>query len=482
MIRFLDEQTKFFPNQKEFLVACYPRFATLRALAQGGRMMMFGKLKRCFQKAKKREEALCHPDFHVPLSADVLLNTPERKRVLHKLWENVSLSKSLYQQLYLQPLKMLLTRVQHLPAGIEGKWSVSGGFADLTLQFTLCAVKLARGQLLPPDSPPEVQSAEGTLWQAVIFYSAMCYYLPLLKNIEAELDDGSLWLPGLTAPLKPFRFRFIATNNSNDTQWLAPRLLPDEAIRWLSTAPNALYCLMAQCKGQSSAVSAILIKAAEIVRSPDLTTERSNIQVEGFSVDNSYDSDTASSEHLAGMRSPAAVDAALMPELIQNPDTSPVTDTNNATDTQVLLSLFGDNNPNSDLSKNESAATQPPVSLGQHFLDWLSTSLISQTLPVNVAKAHVHLIGGTVYLCVPAIFHHYLKLTGCEEDRKTLQRAFEKCKCHQVIDGKRFRQGKLYASADRTDTYQRVSGYLIKGGRLYKNHSLPTDSDFLILS
>ncbi|WP_231571703.1 TraI domain-containing protein, partial [Xenorhabdus sp. NBAII XenSa04] len=83
-----------------------------------------------------------------------------------------------------------------MPATPEGNWSGSGDFADLTLKFTTCAVRLAKGHLLPPGAAPETQAAQSLLWQAVVFWTALFYHLPLLQHLEGELDDRHDWQPG----------------------------------------------------------------------------------------------------------------------------------------------------------------------------------------------------------------------------------------------------------------------------------------------
>ncbi|MDE9537109.1 TraI domain-containing protein, partial [Xenorhabdus bovienii] len=58
-----------------------------------------------------------------PQSAEVLLATAERGQYLRQLWENSALPAGLHQQFYLDPLRQLCARVQHVPATQEGIWS-----------------------------------------------------------------------------------------------------------------------------------------------------------------------------------------------------------------------------------------------------------------------------------------------------------------------------------------------------------------------
>ncbi|MDC9615884.1 TraI domain-containing protein, partial [Xenorhabdus khoisanae] len=182
--------------------------------------------------------------------------------------------EGLYQRFYLAPVKQLLGSVQQVPATPEGDWSGAGGFADLTLQFTTCAVRLAKGHLLPPGAAPETQAAQSVLWQAVVFWAALFYHLPLLRQLEGELDDGHFWQPGVCIPGNPFRFRFRTPENAltvPQEALLAASLLPEKAIMWLVSVPEAWHCLMLHLNGRPSSVSlidALLQEAAGQVHSP----------------------------------------------------------------------------------------------------------------------------------------------------------------------------------------------------------------------
>ncbi|WP_426576162.1 TraI domain-containing protein [Xenorhabdus stockiae] len=209
---------------------------------------------------QKTSGACDNGDYFRPQSVEALLATPLRHQCLQQLWQNSTLPEGLYQRFYLAPIKQLLGSVQQIPASPEGKWSGSGGFADLTLQFTTCAVRLAKGYLLPPGVAPETQAAQGVLWQAVVFWAALFYHLPLLRQLEGELEDGQVWQPGIGIPDKPFRFRFRAPENipsAPQEVLLAACLLPEKAMMWLVTVPEVWHCLMQHLNGRPSTVPLI---------------------------------------------------------------------------------------------------------------------------------------------------------------------------------------------------------------------------------
>lgn len=134
--------------------------------------------------------------YHAPRTVDTLCCSPLRKTCLQQIWENSSLPADVYHRFYITPLHGLLARVQNVPATQQGRWSQSDGFGDLTLQFTTCAVRLAKGYMFPPGAAPEEQAEQNVMWNTVIFWSALFWHLPLLASLEGELLDGKSWLPG----------------------------------------------------------------------------------------------------------------------------------------------------------------------------------------------------------------------------------------------------------------------------------------------
>ncbi len=108
-------------------------------------------------------------------------------------------------------------------------------------------------------------------------------------------------------------------------------------------------------------------------------------------------------------------------------------------------------------------------------------------MTINTPKARIHLVGGFVFVSAPAIFFPFLsekkQADGNEVNQKwkRVQTAFERLGRHRVSSGKCFCCCHLYDSADRTGSYQRVHGYLIKSTLLYRGRSVPEDSPFLMI-
>ncbi|MBT0726028.1 DNA-binding domain-containing protein [Rosenbergiella australiborealis] len=219
--------------------------------------------------------------YFSPVKAEELTISALRQDALQKIRENNALSGEVYQRLYLDPVHLLLERTQNVPAVPDGRWAYAGGFGDLSLRFTAYAVRLARGYMFPPGAAPEEQAAQGVIWQAVIFWAALCYHLPLLASIEGETTGGVNWQPGISVPDTPYRFRFRHSSpNAHDASALASlaagQLLPTEAINWLSGTPAALFSLACAFRNGSPDIPLIRIlldQAAEKVDSPVLWKE-----------------------------------------------------------------------------------------------------------------------------------------------------------------------------------------------------------------
>ncbi|WP_434462220.1 TraI domain-containing protein [Serratia plymuthica] len=221
--------------------------------------------------------------YYMPASAEQLLSTVSRKQCLQQLWENCALPKDLYEQFYLQPLKQLMTLMQVLPATPLGEYAREGGLVDVTLQTTTYAVRLAKGHMLPPGAAPEEQSAQNVQWNVVVFYAALWHYLPQLSQLLGEFQSGRAWLPGLTVPSEPYRFRFRTTLSAptlatSQSAMIAARLLPAEVIDWLSTLPAATHSLMTIASRQPSAlpvIDDIIQEAAKLARGDSLSVSSS---------------------------------------------------------------------------------------------------------------------------------------------------------------------------------------------------------------
>ena len=92
------------------------------------------------------------------------------------------------------------------------------------------------------------------------------------------------------------------------------------------------------------------------------------------------------------------------------------------------------------------------------------------------------MVSGFVFLCVPEIFHLYIKECGkAGSDRNSIQKAFEKMGRHRVRKGQRFFIGHLHREPAGCGPYKRINGYLVKANSLYGGGNVPEDSPFLLI-
>ncbi|MBH3322226.1 TraI domain-containing protein [Serratia ureilytica] len=539
-----------------------------------------------------------HPvGYFMPASAEQILSTASRQQCLQQLWENSALPKDLYEHFYLQPLKQLVSLMQVLPAASQGEYAREGGLVDVTLQTTTYAVRLAKGHMLPPGAASEEQSAQNVQWNVVVFYAALWHFLPLLTQLQGELQSGRAWLPGLTVPGEPYRFRFRATPlaptlANSQSAMIAARLLPEELIEWLSTLPAAIHSLMTIASRQPStlpAIDDITLEAAKLARGDGLAvsllpiSNPDTLAITLPSVAPATESITSSVPEtdlqsavssirptLAQEQVPAettlvqpnentplvtevllssALDAPANDKPLAEIVLAPETVVGVEEDMQALLSLMAvevsvptrlDNQEEGNAPQKESLLPeekQGPVhdittvieddcvlpgviepellkstdktaileaqhlskdprleennvegilnaesNVGNAFLQWLSLGVKKGDISVNTIGSRAHIVSGFVFLCVPDIFHLYIKENNLERtDRNAIQKAFEKLGRHRIRKGQRFFIGHLYEKPEGGGTYRRINGYLIKANSLYGGTRVPEDSQLLVI-
>lgn len=209
--------------------------------------------------------------YHTPQSASEQLATPRRGQWLQMLWDYSSLPKNLYQQYYLQPLEHCVTLMQQFPATENDHHAYLGGMVDHLLETVAYAARLSKNYLLPVGAQPEDQASQSAAWNAVVVYAAMLQSLDKLCQIEVELQSGRRWIPLNSLPGEPYRFRFTPIADAVQVQslsaMLAWKIIPYEALIWLSTWPNVLKTLSLYLTGfrhESGIVNTIVLDAIRV--------------------------------------------------------------------------------------------------------------------------------------------------------------------------------------------------------------------------
>lgn len=158
------------------------------------------------------------------------------------------------------------------------------------------------------------------------------------------------------------------------------------------------------------------------------------------------------------------------PELLKSTDTTAILETQHLSKDPRL-----EENNVEGILKAES-------NVGSAFLQWLSFGVKKGDISVNTIGSRAHIVSGFVFLCVPDIFHLYIKENNFERtDRNAIQKAFEKLGRHRIRKGQRFFIGHLYEKPEGVGTYRRINGYLIKKNSLYGGTRVPEDSQLLVI-
>ncbi|MFS6933794.1 TraI domain-containing protein [Klebsiella oxytoca] len=429
--------------------------------------------------------------FHVPEGYHRLMSIPElltgtrRMQWLQMLWDYSSLPKNLYQQYYLQPLEHCATLMQQFPATENGHHAYLGGMVDHLLETVAYAARLSKNYLLPVGAQPEEQASQGTAWNAVIVYAAMLQSLDKLCHLEVELESGQHWIPVKVMPNEPYRFRFRPVPDAVKAQslsaMLAWKVIPDEALHWLSSWPEVLNTLSLYLTGfrnESGIINAIVSEAIRASAGmPDLSAE--SVTSVASVLDSSPllsaipEPDIISHNKVnnnANITLVSALDSDLSSETIPI-----ITD---ATDELLDVMGYNDEEIKSDtISDMEKMGINP----GSEFFEWLKKSILEQLIVVNDVNSPVYIVAGHLFVRTPKIFYLFISenkeaLSEQSCDWKIVQKQFEKLKLHKrQADGT-----NVYQSQDM-ERKKSYNGYLIPVAKVYGAASSPADSSLLII-
>ncbi len=436
------------------------------------------------------------PDGYLaPVSIREQLATSRRGQWLQMLWDYSSLPKNLYQQYYLQPLEHCVNLMQQFPATESDHHAYLGGMVDHLLETVAYAARLSKNHLLPVGTQPEEQASQSAAWNAVIVYAAMLQSLDKLCHIEVELESGQHWMPLRAMPDEPYRFRFKPVVDSIQVQsqgaMLAWKVIPDEALLWLSTWPEVLNTLSLYLTGfrnESGIVNAIVSDAIRTsAGQPALPAEQiiqpmsdlGSIAPSALHPMSNVPSSTIFPSVITSAVAMEDNENISLVSALEN-DMSSLIDTVATDTTSELLTIMGYDG--AETKPNIVSDVQETVlNLGSIFSDWLKQSLLEQLIVVNESESHVYIIAGYVFVRTPTIFYLFIsenKLALAEQsyDWKTVQKQFEKLKFHKrQTDGT-----NVYRCQDKEGN-KSFNGYLIPAAKIYGVVSPPADSSLLIV-
>lgn len=194
-------------------------------------------------------------EWTVPQSAERLLNTPRRQQLIEQIWDRTSLSRSQFNQLYLEPLQRYALLVQLTPASESHHHAYAGGMLDHGLEVVAYALKLRQSHLLPIGAPPETQAAQAEAWTAGCAYAALLHDIgKIAVDMHIELADGRQWHPWQEPISKPYRLSYRKGReyrlHSAASGLLYNRILDSKIFDWLSTFPELWASLLYVVAGQ----------------------------------------------------------------------------------------------------------------------------------------------------------------------------------------------------------------------------------------
>lgn len=422
------------------------------------------------------------PGYFLPMSASELLATTRRQQWLQSLWDYSSLPKDIYRQYYLAPLEQCVTLMQQFPLTESGPYARPGGMADYMLETVSYAARLSKSYMLPVGAPPEEQAAQNAAWNAVIVYAAMLSSLEYLCHLHVELESGKRWFPVLDAPTEPYRCRFVRELSAERSQsfgaMLAWRVIPPNAVCWLSSWPEAIRTLSTYLTGfraQSGVINAIVSEAFHLTAgAPGIEPPAIPVAIVPAPAE-ALQSGTLLFGHAETVpemvesvftEQISSAEPVMVPQMAQGPD-----------DTDTLLAMMG-------YASDDAEESAPPVELhdpGEAFWQWLVTGCRSGSLIPNKPDGRIHLVAGYVFLRAPGIFHQYLTETNAPgEDKARLQRAFERLGHHRQDKGTMY-TCQLYQNEQKEGRFQKLSGYLVLASKVYGSDNNPGDNPLLIV-
>ncbi|ELV7529515.1 TraI domain-containing protein [Edwardsiella ictaluri] len=434
------------------------------------------------------------PGYFQAMTASELLATTRRQQWLQSLWDYSSLPKEMYRQYYLAPLERCVTLMQQFPLTESGPYARPGGMADYMLETVSYAARLSKSYMLPVGALPEEQAAQSTAWNAVVVYAAMLPSLEYLCYLHVELDNGKRWFPLQDAPPEPYRFRFAPEPSPERLQsfgaMLAWKIIPPEAINWLSSWPEAIKTLSTYLTGfraQSGVVNAIVSEAIHLTAG---APEGAPPAVPAMMIIPVQAEPLQGDALLSGLADdvPALVASYSEAENLPTAEPVPTTDADlvlpdvqeERDDTDALLAMMGF--ASTDAAETGeimlSAESNDP---GEAFWQWLVMGCRSGSLIPNKPDGRIHLVAGYVFLRAPGIFHQYLTETNAPgEDKARLQKAFERLGHHRQDNGTMY-TCQLYQNEQREGHFQKLSGYLVLASKVYGRDDNPGDNTLLIV-
>ncbi|MEI7188571.1 TraI domain-containing protein [Dickeya dianthicola] len=450
-------------------------------------------------------EAASTDGWITPCSVDELLSSAGRPRLMQALWENCPLSASMFESLWLSPLRQVAELAQSLPLPIaSGEYGRRGGLLDAVLSVSVCAVRLSKSHLLPPGAPPEEQAAQSSAWCTAIYYAALFSLAGELGSVRGETRNGKPWQAALSAPADVYRFR-LESDVAASHYWrlmIAGRLLPQPALIWLSQWPSVLRALLSSLDEQAGGMVSVIVDNAwtkcglsgekhhvpqstaastaslstTISQNTEICSDEHQVSIvveseikkqnNGYNYKSGYSQ--VSDEIPAAPGVPVIVGQDELVSALQSSgnveDSEPQQDATVSCDKDIdTLSildrqLFSVAEDKKSISDNEPADEQQ---YGRLFFEWIIEGINSDSISVNERDGFAHVVSQFLFLKTPGCFFKYLLSSSVDIDKSALQQSFEACSYHHIRGGKGIYTYRIYDNQERAEKYEKIAGYMI---------------------
>ena len=279
-----------------------------------------------------------------------------------------------------------------------------GSLLQSALELVDLALKVRRGYVLPPGKEPEVVANEQDVWTYAVATAALLHGVSkilselrvyLYGRDRVPLGVWNPWAGSLTQTGSVYYRtdrRHCAESRLPEavTPLLAAYIVPNVGLRWLGNHDDALVAWLHAISGHAVGVSVV----AKIVRQASdqaARTDSADIRVPA-------PDDGATDKQSNGATAETRISTA-------EADESPLMQTQpiqvGGMDDSDGLSIEPADLPT--LPTADAACNDP----GDAFVEWLAEGLTSGALPINSAKASVHVADSGLLLVSPAVFRAF---------------------------------------------------------------------------
>ena len=196
------------------------------------------------------------PGFIEPQTAEPLLNTPRRQKLLAHIWQRTSISRNQFASLYLKPIERYAELVQLFPASELHHHAYPGGMLDHGLEIVAYALKLRQSYLLPIGSTPEEQTVQSEVWTAGIAYAALLHDIgKIAVDLYVEYENAEVWHPWHGPVSQAYRFRYQKNReyrlHEACSGLVSHQILDSPILDWLSRTHDLWSAFLYVLAGQS---------------------------------------------------------------------------------------------------------------------------------------------------------------------------------------------------------------------------------------